>query len=171
MANSYTIGIVVSGFPDYSITKNGRIWSKHGKGRWIKPTKYKGGYCGVSLQREKKDYFRRVHRLILETYVGLCPKGMETRHLDGNPANNHLDNLCWGTPKENMGDRDLHGRTGRGELNGRCILTESDVRMVIYMYRTGLFMQREIATMYKIDQTTVSAIVSKKIWKFIWSSK
>lgn len=163
------IGIVIPGFPKYTITKNGKIWSKHRRGEWIKLTKYKGGYYGVTLHKEKKDYFCRVHRLVLETYVGLCPEGMECRHLNGNPADNRLENLKWGSHGENMRDRELHGNTGKGESNGRCKLTESNVRMIIYMYRTGLFLQREIAKLYNITQNTVSTIITKKRWKHLWS--
>jgi hypothetical protein len=57
---------------------------------------------------------------------------MECRHLDGNPANNRLENLAWGTDKENGQDRIRHGRKsgGRGESNGRALLTEDIVRQI-----------------------------------------
>lgn len=69
----------------------------------------KDGYCRVSLSKKGKKSSYRTHRLVLETFVGPCPKGHETRHKDGDPANNRLDNLCWGTPKENAKDRGDHG--------------------------------------------------------------
>lgn len=52
----------------------------------------------------------RVHRLVLTVFVGPCPPGMQTRHLDGDPGNNHLGNLRWGTPAENNRDTLRHGR-------------------------------------------------------------
>lgn len=58
-----------------------------------------------------------IHRLVLETFIGPAPEGLQTRHLDGNPRNNRLDNLCWGTPKENQADRALHGTDNKGERN------------------------------------------------------
>lgn len=50
-----------------------------------------------------------VHRLVLSAFVGACPKGMEGCHNDGNPANNHLSNLRWDTPRGNAADKVLHG--------------------------------------------------------------
>lgn len=37
----------------------------------------------------------RVHRLVLETFVGPCPDGMECDHSDRNRRNNALTNLRW----------------------------------------------------------------------------
>lgn len=34
---------------------------------------------------------------------------METRHLDGDPGNNKVDNLVWGTIEENRRDTVKHG--------------------------------------------------------------
>lgn len=54
----------------------------------------------------------RVHVLVLEAFDRPRPKGAVCRHLDGNPINNHLSNLAWGTHKENTEDRKRHGRAG-----------------------------------------------------------
>jgi hypothetical protein len=50
-----------------------------------------------------------VHRLVLLAFVGPCPPGYECLHDDGNPANNVLSNLHWGTPLENAQDMLRHG--------------------------------------------------------------
>ena len=42
---------------------------------------------------------RLVHRLVLETFVGAAPAGMEGCHNDGNRFNKRLENLRWDTPK------------------------------------------------------------------------
>ncbi|KKK60254.1 hypothetical protein LCGC14_3026180, partial [marine sediment metagenome] len=46
--------------------------------------------------------------MVLNTYVGECPAGMQCRHLDGDSHNNNLDNLCWGSQEENNTDRNEH---------------------------------------------------------------
>jgi len=49
---------------------------------------------------------RRVDHLVLLAFVGPCPEGYECRHLDGDPANNHVDNLRWvpiGAPESDPG--------------------------------------------------------------------
>lgn len=55
-------------------------------------------YRIVHLGRGARKY---VHRMVLETFVGNCPKGMECLHLDGDNKNNKLDNLKWGTHSDN----------------------------------------------------------------------
>ena len=63
-----------------------------------------GGYLRVGLYIKGKISKLLIHRLVLEAFVGECPEGMETRHLDGDPTNNRLSNLVWGTSQENTWD-------------------------------------------------------------------
>lgn len=162
----------IPGFPGYFITKDGRIWSNKQRKLWRRLKLDRDGYFQVDLWKEKRSIFCGVHRLVLETYVGPCPEGMQCRHLNGVRTDNRLDNLCWGTPKENMQDRELHGNTfhAQGEKQGASKLTERDVRMIVYMYRTGEFFQREIAEIYNIGRELVSKIILRKRWKHIWSA-
>jgi len=53
---------------------------------------------------------RRVHKLVMETFVGPLPDGLHTCHNDNNPANNHLSNLRYDTPKSNVADTIAAGR-------------------------------------------------------------
>lgn len=79
------------------------------KGRVLRARADKDGYLGVRLCRNNKQIERRVHRLVLEAFVGPKPPNHECRHLDGDVTNNRLSNLKWGTSKENEADKDLHG--------------------------------------------------------------
>lgn len=75
----------------------------------LRPGKMVGGYLFVNLyQAAKVKTPVTVHRLVLEAFVGPRPDGMECRHLDGDPANNRLANLAWGSPVENASDRKRH---------------------------------------------------------------
>lgn len=53
-----------------------------------------------------------VHRLVLLSFVGRPLAGQEARHLDGNPRNNILANLSWGSKSENGFDKYDHGTMG-----------------------------------------------------------
>jgi len=170
----------IPGFPNYAITRDGRVWSKPRKdtinrkieGRWLKSV-MDGGFCNyyqVNLWQDGIPKVQRVHRLVLETYVGPCPEGMECRHLNGNPQDNRVENLAWGTSAENGQDIIRHGTVMRGEQQWLSKLAEQDVRMIIYMYRTGLFTQKEIASQYRISKTTVGNIIRKKTWKHLWAA-
>lgn len=55
---------------------------------------------------------RVVAPLVLEAFVGPRPRGTECCHWDGDPTNDALSNLRWGTSKENSADQMRHGRHG-----------------------------------------------------------
>jgi hypothetical protein len=55
----------------------------------------------------------------------------------------------------------------RGELNNKAKLTESDVKLMRYMYGEGLADQRELARRFNIRQASVWAVVNKITWKHI----
>ena len=162
-------------FPDYFISRDGGVWSKPRKycspiGKWLIPGIGWYGHLTFVLRKRGKSYSIGVHRLLLETFISACPLGEECRHLDGNPANNNLDNLCWGTEKENQQDRKKHGTSLEGIKHPMVKLSEQDVHMIIYMDRTGLFTQKEIAVQYNITRPNITAIVNKKTWRHLWAT-
>lgn len=158
---------IIPNFLNYQIDTKGNVFSLF-TNKYLKQCKNNSGYLYVCLFKNKKGYYKAIHRLMLETFVGLCPKGMICRHLNGNKQDNKLDNLCWSTRKENMADKVKHGTMLVGEKNPNSKLKESDVRMIIYMYRTRKFTQQEIAGIYNISFQHISDIVNKRRWKHIW---
>jgi hypothetical protein len=90
---------------------------------------------------------------------------MECRHLNGNPGDNRLENLSWGTHKENMIDRNGHGKFHPliGEKHPNSKLTETDVRVI----RRLPWKQRLIARCFGINQAQVSAIKLRRQWKHV----
>jgi len=157
---------IIPGFPNYKITKDGHIWSMYSN-RFLTNV-LDDGYLLVSLHQNKKSYMKRVHRLVLETYVGPCPEGMQCCHNDSNKVNNTLKNLRWDTISSNRYDAVSMGMCV-GETNGRSKLTEANVRMIVYQYRTGLFTQRALAAEYNVSQRAITCIVNKILWKHLWS--
>ena len=106
----------IPGYERYTAKSDGLIIGKFGK--VLKQQTDDFGYKAVTLYKDDKGKWFFVHRLILMTFVGLPPEGCETRHLDGDPSNNHIDNLEWGTHKQNIQDAIEHGThmcvTGKG---------------------------------------------------------
>ena len=63
---------------------------------------------------------------MLMAFVGPRPSTNHvTRHLNGDYQDNRLDNLAWGTPKENSSDKLQHGTHDRGTRNSRAHLTNA----------------------------------------------
>lgn len=125
------------------------------------------GYVIAYLHLNGRRVRMFVHRLILLGFTGPCPKDSpQTRHLDGNPTNNHLKNLRWGTPQDNTDDKYLHGTVPIGSHHHGAKLTESDIPVIRKLYGQGLS-QRKIAELYSVQQMTVSNIIRGKIWKHV----
>lgn len=95
----------------YEVSSQGRvrrILSGPGarSGLVLRPHVGHKGYLHVSLLGKTV----RIHRIIAVTFLGPSDLPL-VRHLDGNPANNTLENLAWGTHQDNTDDRVRHGRT------------------------------------------------------------
>jgi len=67
------------------------------------------GHRRVLLSKDGKQSTAKVYRLVLLAFVGPPPEGFEALHADGNPANDTLANLSWGSRSENLLDRVRHG--------------------------------------------------------------
>ena len=67
------------------------------------------GVLYVGIPHDNQQTKMSVGECVLSSFVGPRPRGMVVRHLDGNPRNNHLDNLAWGTQSANMRDAVRHG--------------------------------------------------------------
>jgi len=100
----------IPGYPNYSITEDGRVWSvprldaeDHRQGgRWLNPSRTPDGRLIVGLHRDgdSSGHTFGVHRLVLETFVGPCPPGEETCHINGDVSDNRLENLEWGVKQK-----------------------------------------------------------------------
>ena len=108
-------------FPDYEVTREGKVFrvvasvKGHKKGREVRShVAHAKGYVKIWLCNNGNKRPIWLHRLVCRTFHGEPPvyrdKEAVVRHLDGDPANNHADNLRWGTQKENEEDKKRYGR-------------------------------------------------------------
>lgn len=133
----------------------------------LKPGLNSRGYEIVTLcDTDNRHHTRAVHRLVLETFIGLKQPGQECRHLDGNIRNNALTNLCWGTSAENMADKIAHGTWVRGSRVGNSRLTEAQVRE-IKMRLAQKEPHASIALDYGVKTVTISAISAGRNWSWV----
>lgn len=143
------------------------ISGSHLRGIVMSPWIDCGGYRRIDLQGGSSGRRRvRVHHLVLEAFLCPRPDGMECRHLDGDPQNNRLENLCWGTSSENSLDAVCHGRNPRGEKNGYSKLTESQVKAVRVRLSQGE-KHVDIAADLGVVRSTISSIARGRNWAWL----
>lgn len=161
--------------PGYRITDVGVVWSnrpRNGRGgpiSWhvMKPRKpNRDGHIRITLKVDGKKRHPYVHQLVLRAFVGPCPPGLETCHNDGNPANNSIKNLRYGTKKENSADSKRHGTSNTGERNASAKLKESDIPDIFRLWREGR-KKYEIAKIYNVRDTLISRITLRQIWSHV----
>lgn len=126
------------------------------------------GYPQVGLSKNNVIKTYKVHRLVLLTFIGPCPKGMETRHFPNRDrTDNRLVNLSWGTVQQNKADRLPQGTSDRGANHPRAKLTESEVIEILHRSKSKSESQKVIAADYGIHPAHVSNILNRRIWKHI----
>lgn len=135
----------------------GKDFYRRMTGRVLKP----GQYCGnghVSVVLGHGTAGRPVHQLIMITFAGLPPKGLEVLHINGNPKDNRLSNLRYGTRTENILDVYRQGGVWRK-------LSAEDVGSIRFGLSCGM-KGSELAAMFGVSQNTISKI--KNGGSFAW---
>lgn len=106
----------------YEVSDQGRVKSlartivrSNGKphtvsGRIVKLIINSGGYPSAGLSRPgMKKKTLKVHRLVLEAFVGACPPGLIACHWNDEKEDNRLENLRWDSISANQYDRVRNG--------------------------------------------------------------
>jgi hypothetical protein len=107
-----------------------------------------------------------IHHLILTTFVGPMPEGLEACHGDGDPANNSLSNLRWGTRASNAADRVEHGTATIGAQHPMARLTEQDVLALRRRHAEGAS-ATELAAEFNVSRMTAFRAATGRSWSHL----
>lgn len=154
------IWLGVPGFEShYEVSSAGEIRSIH-SGRVRRLFVRKNGYRAIYLTAGAQSKCVLLHSVVLSAFVGPRPVGRVCRHLDGNPANNTVSNLAWGTPAENSNDCRMHGRTPAGERNPKAKLTATKVRAI----RQSSADASDLAALYGVTREAINNVRKGITW-------
>ena len=89
------------------------------KGAMMHPTRDTYGHLQVRLCGGRGNArMKQVHRLVADAFLGPRPKGAHTRHLNGVPTDNAVENLAYGSGRENQIDCYRYGsKSSAGKLS------------------------------------------------------
>ena len=96
---------IIETFDNYAISNCGRIKNVR-NGRILLPKPNKHGYLEYTFCQNKIKKTFRIDRLVALYFIENPHNKPYVNHIDGNKANNNVDNLEWCTAKEN----DKHAR-------------------------------------------------------------
>lgn len=163
----------------YSISNNGEVYShrkpffgvdgKIKRFRFIKlrPSVDRKGYLQVSLRKDGKSITKKVHRLVLISFIGINKDKNIVNHKNSIRNDNRLSNLEWCTQSENIRHAfDFGNMTKKGSNSGRAIFSEKDVILIRKRLASG---ERSIdlAKEFGVHKNTISGIKNRYNWTHI----
>ncbi|MBB5804669.1 transposase-like protein [Saccharothrix ecbatanensis] len=154
-------------YGDYDILSDGRIYSW--KRRKFLSDRASTTYQEVCLMIEGKREQWKVHRLVTAAFYGPLPEGMQTRHLNGNSRDNRLSNLAYGTPAENIADKERHGTMLRGTDTPMALFNKEQVLEIKEALSNGVH-YTEVAKQYGVSESVVYCIARGKTYKNVGPS-
>lgn len=165
----------VPGWPKYQVSSHGRVLSMT-TGLVMNPRITKDGYAsyrlaisGRAAKRKYREYLG--HTLVLLAFHGPkpTPRHQCRHHPDPTRTNNHVNNVQWGTPKENIADIPDHRRNHNprpappGEKHPNAKLTDAQALDIL----TSKLPARALAEKHGISASTVYGIRNGHGWKHL----
>lgn len=150
------------GFPDYCITKNGKVYSLKSN-RFLNLQYNDNGYVCVTLRVDRKTKTLRVHRLVALTFLkDSYFDGAHVNHKDGDKTNNDLSNLEWVTRSENMAHAYQEGLV----ISKQHTLSDHTVHLICQTLEQGSRIP-DVAKMFSIDKNLLYRIESGVAYNYI----
>lgn len=168
---------VIPQYSAYGIDEFGNLFTKYiygGRGEksdyWnIKKMRIsKNGYFISQLKRDDGAVkTRKIHQLVLETFIGERPFGTICCHNNGNRLDNRLLNLRWDTQFSNQADALKHGRVPIGQKCHSAKLKDVDIPLIRELLRNSELTKIKIANLFNVSVSIIYKISSGKKWKYI----
>lgn len=156
----------------YEVSNQGRVRSldrvTHGRrypGRVMHQSRIYG-YAVVSLNKRSVKKTVRVHRAVLEAFVGPPPLDHVGCHIDGDKEHGVLSNLKWATQKENIEDCRRHGTLPMGERHGLAKMTAERIIQMRLEWHGGAY-PTALGRKFGISARSVWEACTGRTWRHV----
>ena len=151
----------VKDFPDYYVSVSGKVFSFSRRVmRQLSTYVDSKGYHCLTICNSTMHKKTRVHRLVAATFLKNPSNHPCVRHLDGDPSNNSVANLAWGTYLDNENDKIKH-RTWESRRNGK--LTK-EMRDKAFVLKSKFMTDQKIADLLGVSRPTITRLLNKTTW-------
>jgi hypothetical protein len=149
----------VSGHWNFFVSKCGRVFRKNSNGVLKEKTVY------VNAVGYPASCSNLVHRMMAFAYLGEPPSSKHiVCHHNDVKTDNRLENLYWGTRKQNEEDKTVNGGRPVGEEHVNCVLTEKQVLDLRQEYLIGTTSYRKLAAKHGIHYETIRDAILGITW-------
>lgn len=164
----------IQGFPGYFIDSEGRVFTVKRCNRFPNRTGpveiHQGlntdGYRMVGLWKDGRRRTAYPHKMVLEAFVGPASStGFMACHRNGIRTDNRVENLYWGTHRQNSDDTITHGKL-KGQGNPNAKLTEEVVKLIQARLSAGETNQA-IAADFGVTHQNVNHIRKGSAWTHV----
>lgn len=149
--------------PGYLISSDGLVWSKK-TNRIIKSAKNKPGYQYVNLRVNGKTKPYAIHRLVAEAFLGSIHENMVVDHINSDKNDNSLENLRIISRKSNIA---FSRKKIRLDGKNGYKIDDNMAGEIKWLLSNTNMSQRDIAAIYGITQSPISAIKNGHSWSHI----
>lgn len=93
--------------PRYLVSEEGKLWDTKRNKEQTTTARHKFGYPMFALMTGTKPRtsHKLLHRIVAETWIPNPDSLRDIDHIDGDPLNNHVNNLRWCSHSNNLGNR------------------------------------------------------------------
>lgn len=111
--------------------------------------------CSLCWFKQKKTYY--ISRLVAQAFIPNPENKSQVNHIDGNTLNNHVLNLEWVTPSENVIHAYKNGLTyaHKGEDNAMCKISNKTILTIKSLMNKGVLNGSQIAKLIGVNKHTI----------------
>ena len=152
---------------DYWVSNKGRVWSSISNSFIEGTPNCRTGHIDISTKSNGKRVHRYLHRMIAETFIPNPKNYPMVRHIDDDPSNNIVDNLAWGTQKDNMRDSINNGHfkyLTNADRENAMKKRRTPIKAINTSTGEEIFFnsQQEASRLINIDQSSINMVLKGK---------
>ena len=160
----------------YSVSSFGRVraenrWCynpRYGEfflaGKMLKPSHNSNGYLTVTLALNGRSFPLCVHRIVAQAFIPNPKNKPQVNHINGNRADNNINNLEWCTQSEN----NLHSYRKLGRIKVGLKGENNPVSKIVLQIKNGIVIAEfcsvtEAQTKTGIARQSIGKVANKKL--------